>query len=60
MKIVDLRVLLFVFKNEFFLFLYEFLMLICIVEDDELVECIKMYLDVKLFFLWLIGSVCIN
>ncbi|MCY7869416.1 CotH kinase family protein [Bacillus spizizenii] len=60
MKTADPRVPLSVFKNEPSPFLYEFLTLIRTAEDDELAERIKMYLDVKLFFLWLIGSACTN
>lgn len=60
MKTADPRVPLSVFKHESSPFLHEFLTLIRTAEDDELAERIKMYLDVKLFFLWLIGSACTN
>ncbi|MGG1247804.1 CotH kinase family protein [Bacillus spizizenii] len=60
MKTADPRVPLSVFRNESSPFLYEFLTLIRTAGDDELAERIKMYLDVKLFFLWLIGSACTN
>lgn len=64
-KDTDPRVPLSVFKHEASIenrqrtaYLREFLTLICTAEDEEFAERIKMYLDVKLFFLWLIGSVC--
>ncbi|MGY0432260.1 CotH kinase family protein [Bacillus rugosus] len=59
-KTADPRVPLSVFKNDSSAFLHEFLTLIRTAGDDELAERIKMYLDVKLFFLWLIGSACTN
>ncbi|AMA51764.1 CotH kinase family protein [Bacillus inaquosorum] len=59
-KTADPRVPLSVFKDGSAAFLHEFLMLIRTAGDDELAERIKMYLDVKLFFLWLIGSACTN
>ncbi|MCY8202186.1 CotH kinase family protein [Bacillus sp. N12A5] len=60
LKTADPRVPLCIFKDESSAFLHEFLTLVRTAEDDVLAERIKMYLDVKLFFLWLIGSVCTN
>ncbi|MGG1244924.1 CotH kinase family protein [Bacillus cabrialesii] len=57
-NIADPRVPLSVCKEESSAFLHEFLTLIRTAENDELAERIKMYLDVKLFFLCLIGSAC--
>ncbi|QIW79319.1 CotH kinase family protein [Bacillus tequilensis] len=58
LKTVDPRVPLSIFKEEASAFSHEFRTLICTAEDDELADRIKMYLDVKRFFLWLIGSAC--
>ncbi|MDM5301175.1 CotH kinase family protein [Bacillus subtilis] len=57
-KTADPRVPLSVFKDEPSAFSHEFFTLIRTAEDAELAERIKMYLDIKLFFLWLIGSAC--
>lgn len=59
-KAADPRVPLSVFKHESSPFLHDFFTLIHTAEDAEIAECIKMYLDVKSFFLWLIGNACTN
>ncbi len=59
-KTADPSVPLSVLKDGSAAFSPEFLKLIHTARDDELAERVKMYLDVKLFFLWLIGSACTN
>ncbi|WP_420976252.1 CotH kinase family protein [Bacillus vallismortis] len=59
-KTADPRVPLSVFKHESSPFLHDFFTLVHTAEDAEIAERIKMYLDVKSFFLWLIGNACTN
>ncbi|MEH7624891.1 CotH kinase family protein [Bacillus subtilis] len=59
-KTADPRVPLSLFNSDSSAFLHEFFILIRTAGDDELAERIKLYLDVKLFFLWLIGNACTN